>query len=277
MAPGYGALALAYDRLNRLRPRAGLGEDEVVAALGRLLGRQGALDPWPRGDGAEARPLVLDLGCGSGELALALQAAGLDVVAVDGSPAMLQQAQEKERSRRPDGTSPILWLCQDISRFELFGTVDAIVCMTDTLNHITDSRGLERLFRLCANYLNPGAPMLFDVLTRAHFTDTLGGRVRVEADADAVLCWTNRFRPRTGLNRADLTFFLRRDDGLYERGDETVRERLHSLSTLRSLARRNGLVVEGVYGERFGSPPGRRDRRRILVLRQSGKREDPTV
>lgn len=50
----------------------------------------------------------------------------------------------------------ILYLCQDMREFELYGTVDAIVCMTDSLNYITDDADLLQVVSPCEKLLESG-------------------------------------------------------------------------------------------------------------------------
>ena len=82
------------------------------------------------------KPILLDLACGTGSLSVELSRLGYDVIGVDGSADMLSEAASK-------GAGEILWLCQDFSSLDLYGTVDAAVCALDSLNHITDETALE--------------------------------------------------------------------------------------------------------------------------------------
>ena len=42
----------------------------------------------------------------------------------------------------------ILYLCQDMREFELYGTVRAVVSVCDCMNYILDPEDLEQVFRL---------------------------------------------------------------------------------------------------------------------------------
>ena len=69
--------------------------------------------------------LILDLGCGTGRMTIELAERGYDMIGVDYSPEMLDVARERAAER---GVSDrVLWLLQDMTEFELYGTVDAIV------------------------------------------------------------------------------------------------------------------------------------------------------
>ena len=69
--------------------------------------------------------LVLDLGCGTGRMTLELARRGYDMTGVDYSPEMLDKA--RASAEKSGFGRSVLWLCQDICSFELYGTVDATV------------------------------------------------------------------------------------------------------------------------------------------------------
>ena len=78
--------------------------------------------------------LVLDLACGTGTLTGILAERGYDMIGLDLSEDMLSVAAAKNPGIR--------FLHQDMTEFELYGTVDAIVCTLDAVNYITDKRKL---------------------------------------------------------------------------------------------------------------------------------------
>ena len=85
---------------------------------------------------------VLDLGCGTGTLTELLAKEGYDMIGVDVSEDMLQEAIEK----RAESGLPILYLLQDMREFELYGTVRAVVSICDSLNYILDYNDLAQKF-----------------------------------------------------------------------------------------------------------------------------------
>ena len=94
----------------------------------------------------EGENIILDLGCGTGNMTLELAERGYDMIGVDYSVQMLDVARNRAEKLKLDGK--ILWLCQDMSDFELYGTVDAAVSCLDCINHITDSKELDKCFDL---------------------------------------------------------------------------------------------------------------------------------
>ena len=86
--------------------------------------------------------LVLDLGCGTGTMTELLAEAGYDMIGIDQSEEMLEEALEKKEASGHD----ILYLCQDMREFELYGTVRAIVCVCDSMNYILEE---EEILDIC--------------------------------------------------------------------------------------------------------------------------------
>ena len=86
------------------------------------------------GDGENGKPLLCDLGCGTGAVTCEFSKLGYDTVGVDNSLPMLDRA----RSRAEKEKQKILWLLQDMTELDLFGTMDVFVSLLDTVNHITN-------------------------------------------------------------------------------------------------------------------------------------------
>mgnify|MGYP000550357054 CR=1 FL=1 len=105
--------------------------------------------------------LVLELGCGTGNATRLLSDAGYDMIGVDNAPDMLEIALEKKEEEGQD----ILYLCQDMREFELYGTVKAIVSICDSMNYITEDEDLLEVFKLVNNYLDPEGVFIFDLNT----------------------------------------------------------------------------------------------------------------
>ena len=74
--------------------------------------------------------LVLELGCGTGTFTELMAESGYDMIGVDSSMEMLEQALGKKAESGYD----ILYLQQDMREFELYGTVKAVVSVCDSIN-----------------------------------------------------------------------------------------------------------------------------------------------
>ena len=114
--------------------------------------------------------LVLELGCGTGNMTRLLANRGYDMVGVDNAPDMLEIAMEKRQAEGQD----ILYLFQDMREFELYGTVKAVVSLCDSMNYILEEEELLQVFRLVNNYLDPGGVFIFDLNTAYKYREVLG-------------------------------------------------------------------------------------------------------
>lgn len=176
--------------------------------------------------------LVCDLGCGTGEVAARLSHSGFDMIAIDSSEDMLAKASESFKKR---GLSDILLLCQDITEFELYGTVDVIYATLDTVNYVTSKNELTRLFKLVRNYLNYDGLFIFDVNTEYKFKSILSGKDFVYDNDDFFCSWSAYFDKKTDYCYHELVYFERGHDGNYKRSLNTQVQRYYSQEYLNAL------------------------------------------
>lgn len=99
---------------------------------------------------------VLELGCGTGAI-LAGLGSGLSLTGVDLSPDMLEYA----RRRCPSAD----FIQGDITSFSLHEKFDVVICVFDTLNHVTTFEGWLSTFERVREHLNAGGLFIFDVNT----------------------------------------------------------------------------------------------------------------
>lgn len=185
--------------------------------------------------------LVLDLGCGTGSITNILAKRGYDMIGVDLSPDMLNVARDKAMEENLD----VLYLCQDIREFELYGTVDAVICTLDVLNYITDPKDLDKVFALVRNYLNPDGIFIFDINTEYKLKNVLGNNTFVNDENGVFYTWENEYLEN--ISNQYLTFFAENKDGLYERFDENHVQRAYSVDEIKEKLLNNKMTFEGEY------------------------------
>ncbi|MBR1472006.1 MAG: class I SAM-dependent methyltransferase [Lachnospiraceae bacterium] len=207
--------------------------------------------------------LVLDLGCGTGTLTEMLAQAGYDMIGVDLSPEMLEAANRKKEQSGQD----ILYLCQDMRAFELYGTVRAIVCVCDSINYILKEEELKEVFRLANNYLDPRGIFLFDFNTLHKYRDVIGDAVIAEDRGECSFIWENTWHEEEQVNEYDLTVYVQEEDGRYRRFDETHLQRGYETKQIRALAEQAGMVyLESRDADTDGTET--EETERVLVLLQ---------
>ena len=211
--------------------------------------------------------LVLDLGCGTGTLTGMLAAAGYDMIGVDASAEMLQCAMEKRDASGHD----ILYLCQDMREFELYGTVRAVVSTCDTMNYLLTRSDFIQTVRLVNNYLDPGGLFIFDLNTLYKFRELMGNTTIAESGEDASFIWDNFFDEETGRNEYDLTLFIRQENGLYERQIEVHEEQGYTLEEVRNFLAAGGMEFVRVFDADTGGAPTDTSEKVIFIAREKGK------
>lgn len=212
--------------------------------------------------------LVLDMGCGTGKMTRMLAGQGYDMIGVDASLEMLQIAQEHQ-NREDMG---ILYLNQDIRELELYGTVRAVVSTCDCLNYITEDEDLTEVFRLVNNYLDPGGIFLFDFNTLYKYEELLGDRTFAENRDMGSFIWENYYDETERLNQYDLTLFIRQQNGLYEKYEETHFQRAYTLEEMKRFLKLAGMEFITAY-DGYKNCQAQEQSERICVLaREKGKR-----
>ncbi|MGI6122629.1 MAG: class I SAM-dependent DNA methyltransferase [Acetivibrionales bacterium] len=209
--------------------------------------------------------LILELGCGTGSLAIELSKRGYDMIALDSSTSMLNKASEKAREAKTD----ILFLNQDMRNFELYGTVDAIICLLDSINYIKSLNDIKKTFNLVRNYLNPGGLFIFDVNSPYKLSTVLGNQIFYELDDDISWIWQNTYNHKTKTTTFDLTFFVRNKDGLYERFDETHEESAFTSEELTKALDLSGLKLLGEYGDLSFNEPANNEERIFYIAQKA--------
>ena len=215
-------------------------------------------------DKYDLRPeLVLDLGCGTGSLCIELAKRKYDMIGIDISYDMLCCAREKSMQEEQN----ILFLNQDMTEFELYGTVDAILCLMDSVNYITKKNDIKKIFKLVRNYLNPGGLFIFDINTKYKLEQVLGNNVFYDVGDDITYIWQNHYNKNTGICEFDITFFVK-EGNKYARYEELHEERAYSIDEIKEFIKGSGLELLGVFNNLSFKPSFKNSERLFFVCRK---------
>ena len=208
--------------------------------------------------------LVLELGCGTGTMTEILASAGYDMIGIDQSEEMLEEALEKKQ----ESGHEILYLCQDMREFELYGTVRAMICICDSMNYILEEEEILGILTSAAhNYLDYGGLFIFDLNTEYKYRELLGEQTIAENREEGSFIWENYYDEESMINEYDLTLFVKEPSGLYRKEEENHFQRAYSLGTIRELVKRSGLNLLHIY-DAFTHEPARKDSERVYVICQ---------
>lgn len=180
--------------------------------------------------------IVCDLGCGTGQMTRRLKAKGYDMIGIDISYDMLMEAMEAEDS---DG---ILYLCQDMRDFELYGTVGAVVSVCDSINYLKDTDELLTVCKLVNNYLDPKGLFVFDIKT-VHYFKKLGSSIIAENREEGSFIWENDYDEETRDNFYYLTIYEENDEGTFDRYEEEHLQHAFTIDEVKSAIKESGLQL----------------------------------
>lgn len=263
ISPGASGLS---DPLGRIAPFYDLDLDgfaddiEMYEAFTALSGAS---------DGRDADPgAVLDLGCGTGRVALALAEAGHPVVAVDSSPAMLEIA----RTRLAKSSPPVEVVEEDIRSMDLGRRFDVVVIALGSLQHMRTADEVAATLATVARHLEPSGRAVIDIEAPYPEDFTPGPQPLVEQ-------WTRTFeggsvtklvsiegRPSEGLRLVTYHFDVQPPGGGLRRVSQSFELRVITAGELQLAARLASLEVTGWYGDYELSPFADGDERMVVVL-----------
>ncbi len=249
----YTALANGYDNFMNEIPYG-----QWTAFIGEILADNGIKDG-----------LICDLGCGSGIITTALSDLGYDMIGIDDSIEMLEQAEEKKEGR------DILYLAQDIRGFELYGSVRAVISTCDVLNYITEKEDISRIFGLVHNYLDPNGLFIFDLNTKYYYSMVCADNTFTSVDENGAYIWENDYDDDSGINSYSVTLFEKSNedpDGreYYERYEEYHIEKAYDIADIKQTAEKNGFTCLSV-NDGYSSDEIKKDScRAVFIMKKNG-------
>ncbi|MDE7098274.1 MAG: class I SAM-dependent methyltransferase [Ruminococcus sp.] len=207
--------------------------------------------------------ILLDLACGTGSISEEMSKLGYDVIGVDCSDEMLGIALDKKF----DSNSNIQYLCQDMRKLDMFGSIDITICALDSINHLADIEDVRKVFENVAFFSEPNALFIFDVNTLYKHRNILADNT-FTYETDEVYCiWENTLMPETDEVKMNLEFFELEENGLYSRSSDSFSEKAYSESDIEKLLAETGFEILGKYGDDTFSSPAPDCQRIVYAVR----------
>lgn len=173
---------------------------------------------------------VLDLCCGTGQIAKWLSDLGFRVTGVDGSSEMLAVARERAPS--------VEYILADARQFRVTEPCSAALSTFDSLNHLPSTADLAAVFRNVHAALRPDGLFLFDMNMEEGFIASSGDEQTI-ADDGVVCLVESTYDRRTGVGVSEITIFRGKDGG-WARTDFTIHEYCYSEGAVREQLLRAG-------------------------------------
>lgn len=178
---------------------------------------------------------ILELGCGSGQLAILLRDQGYDITGLDLSEEMLSYAQFYQ-----DEMGIHFPLIQgDMRNLEEFGEFGAIISFCDSLCYLPKQKDMKKTFQEAYKHLKKDGLFLFDVFTTEHIAQ-LDGYAYHDELPSIVFMWDSFPGEHAHSIEHDLSFFIEKEDGTYERQEELHKERTYPIDTYLSMLKQAG-------------------------------------
>lgn len=172
---------------------------------------------------------ILDLGCGTGHLAKALDARGYEVVGVDGSEEMLSYARKKV----PDG----VFIAADAREFKIKPSFTAVVSTFDCMNHIMSQAELAVVFGNVFSSLEDGGYFMFDLNMEEAF-ETQWDKSSNIVNEDSVCTVSGGYDRDEKIGVTRLTMFVLREN--WVRSDVALYQRCYSIEEVTAVLDRCG-------------------------------------
>lgn len=185
---------------------------------------------------------ILDLCCGTGQLARALIERGYRITGIDGSEEMIHFA----RDNAPEGE----FIVEDARYFSLTDRYDAVISTFDSLNHVMSLDDLEAVFHNVHEALVDGGIFMFDMnMEQAYRSEWKGSFGIVEDDHVCVVRSSYSADERTG--KVEITIF-RLLEKRWKRSDLTLLQKCYSQQEIMSALECAGFAEIHPYSAESG-------------------------
>ena len=111
---------------------------------------------------------------------------------------------------------------------------------------------------------------IFDLNTEAKF-QAMGSETIAEVRDEGSFIWENEYDEEEKINSYDLTLFIREEDDLYRRYQETHFERAWSLDEIKKALTEAGMDFVAAYDAFTKNAPRKESDRIYVVAREHGK------
>ena len=206
--------------------------------------------------------ILLDLGCGTGSMSIPMSKKGYSVIGVDLSVDMLMSAREKAF----EAGENILFLNQDMTELDLYGTINAAISVLDCINHLDSEKSIAKAFAKVSLFTEPGGIFVFDVNTVYKHNIILGNNTFIIENEKVFCSWQNTLK-NDNIVEIILDFFEKQGE-MYKRSGETFTEKAYPLETIKNLLEESGFEVLNIYDDMTENPVRENSEKAVFVARK---------
>ena len=183
---------------------------------------------------------VLDLCCGTGQIAGAMSERGYRVTGLDGSEAMLRFARQNAPAAR--------FVHGDARRFNLSQTFHCVLSAFDSLNHVMELEELTAVFRNVHEVMADDESIFLFDLNLEDESELAGSSIDMVEDDHACIV-RGSYNALQKLKRYDVTMFQWEEDE-WQRSDLTLYQRYYDVETVLGALAETGFSRVRTYDAR---------------------------
>ncbi|WP_050180950.1 class I SAM-dependent DNA methyltransferase [Domibacillus robiginosus] len=210
---------------------------------------------------------LLDVGCGTGELAVRFARTGFQVTGIDLSDDMLAIAHEKAAA---NGMNIPLFQ-QDMRELEGIGLFDTAVIFCDSLNYLQTEDAVKQTFQAVFDHLKEDGLFLFDVHSSFKMNKVFLAQTFADAAEDISFIWNSFPGEHPNSVEHELTFFVQTESGDYERFDELHYQRTFGTEKYAQWLKEAGFTVEAITADFTNDAPTSESERIFFKARKSSR------
>lgn len=207
--------------------------------------------------------ILLDLACGTGNVSEEMSRLGYDVIGVDNSEEMLNRAFEKKY----DSGLNVQYICQDMRKLDMFGTIDVTICVLDSINHLDSLEDITQIFSRVSLFSEPNGLFIFDVNTKYKHEKVLANNIFIYETDDIYCVWENSYQKETNEVKINLEFF-ERNGNIYKRYSENFSEKAYDIADLDKALLDNKFEILAHYDGFSLNLPNNKSERIVFVARK---------
>jgi predicted TPR repeat methyltransferase len=182
---------------------------------------------------------ILDVGCGTGTLAIPLAKEGYDVKGVDLSEDMLMVAQEKADQSKVR----LQFFQQNMSELNGFYPTDLVTIFCDSINYLDSESNVKSTFESVYKNLRDGGLFLFDIHSQFKIQNIFVGKTFAQEEEHLSYIW-ECYKGNNPLSvEHELSFFVHLNNNMYEKFTETHKQRTFPLDHYKKWLKETGFEI----------------------------------
>jgi len=194
---------------------------------------------------------ILDVGCGTGELATRLCREGFEVTGVDLSEEMLEVAMAKAS----EADVQIPYFHQDMRELSGLGQYDLVLIFCDSLNYLDGGEDIKKTFAAVSGHLKEEGLFLFDVHSLHKMETLFNDQAYADNGDDVSFIWNAWKGEKPYSVQHELTFFMYDEQSdAYVRFDEDHEQRTYPVEDYLKWLDESGFDCLEVIGDFRESP-----------------------